>query len=62
MSNFEKIISFIFDILIIGVLGYGIINGNNCNVTEIKMVMSISLVLNLVLVEYMLYVVSRKRG
>lgn len=61
MSNFEKVISFIFDILIIGVLGYGIINGNNCNVTEIKMVMSISLVLNLVLVEYMLYVVSRKR-
>lgn len=62
MSKFEKIISFIFDILIIGVLGYGIINGNNCNVTEIKMVMSISLMINLVLIEYMLYIVGKKRG
>ncbi len=61
MSNFEKIISFIFDILIIGVLGYGVVNGNNMDVVEIKMVMSISLVINLVLIEYMLYI-SKKRG
>lgn len=61
MSNFEKIISFIFDVLIIGVLGYGVVNGNNMDVVEIKMVMSISLVINLVLIEYMLYI-SKKRG
>lgn len=61
MSNFEKIISFIFDILIIGVLGYGVVNGNNMDVVEIKMVMSISLVINLVLIEYMLCI-SKKRG
>lgn len=61
MSKFEKIISFIFDVLIIGVLGYGVVNGNNMDVVEIKMVMSISLVINLVLIEYMLYI-SKKRG
>lgn len=61
MSNFEKVISFIFDILIVGVLGYGVVNGNNMDVVEIKMVMSISLVINLVLIEYMLYI-SKKRG
>lgn len=61
MSNFEKVISFIFDILIIGVLGYGVVNGNNMDVVEIKMVMSISLIINLVLIEYMLYI-SKKRG
>lgn len=62
MSKFEKVISFIFDILIIGVLGYGIVYGNNFNVAEIKMVMAISLMINLALIEYMLYSVSRKRG
>lgn len=61
MSNFEKVISFIFDILIVGVLGYGVVNGNNMDVVEIKMVMSISLIINLVLIEYMLYI-SKKRG
>lgn len=58
MSNFEKIILFVFDVLVIAVLGYGVIYGNSLDITDIKAVMSISLVLNLVLIEFML----EKRG
>lgn len=58
MSNFEKIILTLFDVLIIGVLGYSVIYGNSLDVTDIKAVMAISLVLNLVLIEFML----EKRG
>ena len=62
MSNFEKIILTLFNILIVGVLGYSVINGNSCNVEEIKTVMAISLMFNLLLIEYMLIKVSKKRG
>lgn len=62
MSKFEKIILTLFNILIVGVLGYSVINGNNYNITEVKTVMTISLMFNLLLVEYMLIRVSKKRG
>lgn len=62
MSNFEKIILTLFNVLIVGVLGYSVINGNNCNITEVKTVMAISLMFNLLLIEYMLIKVSKKRG
>ena len=62
MSNFEKIILTLFNVLIVGVLGYSVINGNNCNVAEIKAVMAISLMFNLLLIEYMLIRISKKRG
>ncbi len=62
MSNFEKIILTLFDILIVGVLGYSVINGNNCSVAEVRMIMAVSLMFNLLLVEYMLIKISKKRG
>ena len=62
MSKFEKIILTLFNVLIVGVLGYSVINGNNYNVEEIKTVMSISLMFNLLLIEYMLIKVGKKRG
>lgn len=62
MSKFEKIILTLFNVLIVGVLGYGVIDGNNCNVAEVKTVMAISLMFNLLLIEYMLIRVSKKRG
>lgn len=62
MSKFEKIILTLFNVLIVGVLGYSVINGNNYNVAEVKTVMAISLMFNLLLIEYMLIKVSKKRG
>ena len=62
MSNFEKIILTLFNVLIVGVLGYSVINSNNCSVVEIKTVMAISLMFNLLLIEYMLIRISKKRG
>ena len=62
MSKFEKIILTLFNALITGVLGYSVINGNNCNITEVKTVMAISLIFNLLLIEYMLIKISKKRG
>lgn len=62
MSNFEKIILTLFNVLIVGVLGYSVINSNNCSVTETKAVMAISLMFNLLLIEYMLIRISKKRG
>lgn len=62
MSKFEKIILTLFNVLITGVLGYSVINGNNCNVAEIKTIMAISLMFNLLLIEYMLIIISKKRG
>lgn len=62
MSKFEKIILTLFNVLIVGVLGYSVINGNNYNAAEIKTVMAISLMFNLLLIEYMLIKVSKKRG
>ena len=62
MSKFEKIILTLFNVLITGVSGYSVINGNNCNVAEIKTIMAISLMFNLLLIEYMLIIISKKRG
>ena len=62
MSNFEKIILTLFNVLIVGVLGYSVINSNNYSVVEIKTVMAISLMFNLLLIEYMLIRISKKRG
>lgn len=62
MSNFEKIILTLFNVFVVGVLGYSVVNGNNCNITEVKTVMAISLMFNLLLIEYMLIKVSKKRG
>ena len=62
MSKFEKIILTLFNVLITGVLGYSVVNGNNCNITEVKTVMAISLMFNLLLIEYMLIRISKKRG
>ena len=62
MNKFEKIILTLFNVLITGVLGYSVINSNNYNVAEIKAVMAISLMFNLLLIEYMLIRVSKKRG
>ena len=62
MSNFGKIPLTLINVLIIGVLGYSVINSNNCNVTEVKTVMAISLMFNLLLIEYMLVRISKKRG
>lgn len=47
MNKFEKIILTLFNVLIVGVLGYSVINGNNCNVKEVETVMAISLLINL---------------
>lgn len=54
MRKLEKIALFVFNVLIIAVLLYSTINGNNCNVAELKAVMCISLVINLLLMESML--------
>ena len=62
MSKFEKIILTLFNVLITGVLGYSVVNGNNCNITEVKTVMAISLMFNLLLIEYTLIRISKKRG
>ena len=62
MSKFEKIILTLFNVLITGVLGYSVVNGNNCNIMEVKTVMAISLMFNLLLIEYMLIRISKKRG
>lgn len=62
MSNFEKIIITLFDVIIICVMAYGVVNGNNWGAMDMRIVTVTSLVVNLVLVEYMLYVVSGKRG
>ena len=62
MSKFEKNILTLVNVLITGVLGYSVINGNNCNVAEIKTIMAISLMFNLLLIEYMLIIISKKRG
>ena len=62
MNKFEKIILTLFNVLITGVLGYSVINSNNYNVAEIKTIMAISLMFNLLLIEYMLIKISKKRG
>lgn len=62
MNNFEKIILTLFNVLIVGVLGYSVVNGNNRSVAEIKAVMAISLMFNLLLIEYMLIKINKKRG
>lgn len=55
MSKFEKIIITLFDVIIIGVMAYGVVNGNNWGAMDMRIVTVTSLVLNLVLIEYMLY-------
>lgn len=54
MSKFEKIIITFFDVIIIGVMAYGVVNGNNWGAMDMRIVTVTSLVLNLVLIEYML--------
>lgn len=54
MRKLEKIALFIFNVLIIVILLYSTYNGNNFNVAELKAVMCISLVINLLLMESML--------
>lgn len=60
MSKFEKIIIGFFDIIILSVLMYGLVNGNNWNSFDMRIVSVSSLMMNLLLVEYLIAVINKK--
>lgn len=60
MSNFEKIIIGFFDIIVLSVLMYGMVNGNNWNSFGTRILSVSSLMMNLLLVEYLIAVINKK--
>lgn len=60
MSRFEKIIIIVSNLIVLASFFLGIITGNNLNVTEMKLLSTASLSMNLFVIEYMLVVIRNK--
>lgn len=60
MNRFEKIIIIVSNLIVLASFFLGIITGNNLNVTEMKLLSTASLSMNLFVIEYMLVVIRNK--
>lgn len=60
MNRFEKIIIIVSNLIVLASFFLGIVTGNNLNVTEMKLLSTASLSMNLFVIEYMLVVIRNK--
>lgn len=60
MNRFEKIIIIVSNLIVLASFFSGIVTGNNLNVTEMKLLSTASLSMNLFVTEYMLVVIRNK--
>lgn len=60
MNRFEKIIIIVSNLIVLASFFLGIYTGNNLNVTEMKLLSTASLSMNLFVIEYMLVVIRNK--